>query len=81
MVNFFVNVLKINVDGILSVNEVIALAITVVVFLIIITLLKKPILDFLNRITPGKKKTIFSHRKNQYKTRIGKKIKPNKNKR
>ena len=81
MVNFFVNVLKINVDGILSVNEVIALAITVVMLLIIITLLKKPILDFLNRITPGKKKTIFSHRKNQYKTRIGKKIKPNKNKR
>lgn len=81
MVNFFVNVLKINLDGVLSVNEVIAMAITVVVLLIIITLLKKPILDFLNRITPGKKKTIFSHRKNQYKTRIGKKIKPNKNKR
>lgn len=81
MVNFFVNVLKINIDGVLSVNEVIAMAITVVVLLIIITLLKKPILDFLNRITPGKKKTIFSHRKNQYKTRIGKKIKPNKNKR
>ena len=81
MVNFFVNVLKINLDGVLSVNEVIALAITVVVLLIIITLLKKAILDFLNRINPGKKKTIFSHRKNQYKTRIGKKIKPNKNKR
>lgn len=81
MVNFFVDVLKINLDGVLSVNEVIAMAITVVVLLIIITLLKKPILDFLNRITPGKKKTIFSHRKNQYKTRIGKKIKPNKNKR
>ena len=81
MVNFFVNVLKMNLDGVLSVNEVIAMAITVVVLLIIITLLKKPILDFLNRITPGKKKTIFSHRKNQYKTRIGKKIKPNKNKR
>ena len=81
MVNFFVNVLKINLDGVLSVNEVIAMAIAVVVLLIIITLLKKPILDFLNRITPGKKKTIFSHRKNQYKTRIGKKIKPNKNKR
>ena len=81
MVNFFVNVLKINIDGVLSVNEVIAMAITVVVLLIIITLLKKPILDFLNRVTPGKKKTIFSHRKNQYKTRIGKKIKPNKNKR
>lgn len=81
MVNFFVNVLKINLDGVLSINEVIAMAITVVVLLIIITLLKKPILDFLNRITPGKKKTIFSHRKNQYKTRIGKKIKPNKNKR
>ena len=80
MVDFFKNVLNINFDGILSVNEVIAFAIVLVLIFILVILAKKPIGDFLNRITPGRKKTIFSHRKNQYKNRIGKKSKSSKNK-
>ena len=80
MVGFFKDVLKINFDGILSVNEVIAFAIVLVLILILITLVKKPIGDFINRVTPGRKKTIFSHRKNQYKNSIGKRSKASKNK-
>ena len=81
MKNFFVDVLKFNMDGTISLNEAIAIAIGVIALFIVFYIVKKPILDFINRITPGRKKTIFSHRKNQYKTRIGKKSKaPNKKK-
>ena len=73
--NFFAEVLKIQKDGILSVNEIIAIAIGVVVLLIVLAMLKTPFMDLMNRIIHGRKKTIFRHRKNQYKTRIGKKSK------
>ena len=80
MKKFFVEVLKIEMDGTLSVNEIIAIAIGVVFLLIVLAALKEPVCRFLDRVTPGRKKTIFSHRKNQYKTRIGKKSKGEKHK-
>ena len=80
MKEFIVETLKIDMDGIFNINEAIAIAIAIVVLLLVIVLLKKPIMSFLNRITPGRKKTIFSHRKNQYKTRIGKKPKKDRRK-
>ena len=80
MNEFFVEVLKIEINGTFSVSEIIAIAIGAILVLIILAALKKPIFRFLDRVTPGRKKTIFSHRKNQYKTRIGKKSKGEKHK-
>lgn len=74
------DILKIENDGILSINEAIVFAIICVAILIVAFSLKRPIGNFLNRIIPGRKKTIFSHRKNQYKNRIGKKSKAEKKK-
>lgn len=80
MMEFFVDVLKISKDGVFNVNEAIVIAILVVVLLLVLAVLKGPIANFIDRNAPGRKKTIFSHRKNQYKNRIGKKIKPGKKK-
>lgn len=80
MMEFIVEVLKISKDGIINVNEAIVIAIGVVALLLVLALLKGPIANFIDRNTPGRKKTIFSHRKNQYKNRIGKKIKTGKKK-
>lgn len=78
MTEFIAEVLKINVDGVFSINEAIVIAIAVVALLLVLALLRRPVAKLINRITPGRKKTIFSHRKNQYKNRIGKKSKNNK---
>lgn len=78
MINFLESVLKINVDGVLSVSELILIAIAIVIILIVFALVKDPLSCFIDRITPGRKKTIFRHRKNQYKNRIGKTSKSSK---
>ena len=78
--SFFKEILKIENDGILNINEAIAVAIICVALFMVIYMLKRPISNLLNRILPGRKKTIFSHRKNQYKNRIGKKSKASKKK-
>ena len=78
MTEFIVEVLKIRQDGVFNVNEAIVIAIALVVLLLVLALLKEPIVKLINRYTPGRKKTIFSHRKNQYKNSIGKKSKTDK---
>ena len=78
MTEFIVEVLKIRQDGVFNVNEAIVIAIALVVLLLVLALLKEPIVKLINRYTPGRKKTIFSHRKNQYKNSIGKKSKADK---
>lgn len=81
MLDFIRDVLKISNDGVLNVNELIVIAIAVVVVFLILAALKNPLMKWLDSITPGRKKTIFSHRKNQYKNRIGKRSKTSKKKR
>lgn len=61
-------------DGILHVNEVIAIALVVVALILLIVVLKDLIRTGKNKVQ-RRKKTIFSHRKNRYKDRIGKKNK------
>ena len=71
MKSFFENTLHIAHDGNLHINEVIGIAIlTVLAILLIRDLIKKAA----GRL-PGRRKTIFSHHKNRYKTRIDKKRK------
>ena len=78
MVDFIRDVLKISNDGVLSINELIVIAIGIIALLLLLAVLKKPLMRWIDGITPGRKKTIFSHRKNQYKNRIGKKSKTTK---
>lgn len=78
MIDFIESVLKISVDGVLSVNELILIAIAIVILLIVLVLIKEPLSYFIDSVTPGRKKTIFRHRKNQYKNRIGKTSKSSK---
>lgn len=61
-------------DGYWSSNELIAAAILAVLVLILIMIAAKAIKRLSKRINP-RKDTIFSHRKNKYKNRIGKKNK------
>ena len=78
MTEFIVEILKIIRDGVFNINEAIVIAIALVVLLHVLALLKDPLVKLINRYTPGRKKTIFSHRKNQYKNSIGKKSKADK---
>ena len=78
MTEFIMEVLKISRDGVFNINEAIVIAIIAVVLLLVLVLLKGPIVKLINRYMPGRKKTIFSHRKNQYKNSIGKKSKADK---
>lgn len=80
MAEFITETLKISADGILNFNELVAVIIGIVLVIIVLLLFKNQIANFLNRVTPGRKKTIFSHRKNQYKNRIGKGSKASKKK-
>ena len=57
-------------DGVVHVNEIIAIAIVAVVALIIALL----IMDLIKK-RKNKETTIFRHRKNKYKSRLGKKNK------
>ena len=63
---------KLNIvhDGVVHVNELIAMAIVVIVVLLIILL----VCDKLKK-QKNKEVTIFRHRKNRYKSRLGKKNK------
>lgn len=72
MTEFLESTLNIVSDGELSINEVILMAILVVLLLLVFVIIKGIIKKIYNTYGPGKKKTIFSHRKNQYKTKIAK---------
>jgi hypothetical protein len=70
MKEFLEEKLSIAFDGVLHVNEIIAMAIIVVVILLIILIICDKAKKRRNRET-----TIFRHRKNRYKSRLGKKNK------
>ncbi len=61
-------------DGILHVNEVIAFALVTVIVILLIVVIKDLVRLAENKVQK-RKKTIFSHRRNRYKNRIGKKNK------
>lgn len=62
--------LQIALDGVLHINEVIAIAILVVALLLVILLIRDTVKKRRSRET-----RIFSNRKNRYKSRLGKKNK------
>ena len=62
--------LQIALDGVLHINEVIAIAILVVALLLVILLIRDIVKKRRSRET-----RIFSNRKNRYKSRLGKKNK------
>lgn len=70
MKRFFEERLNIAIDGTLHINEVIALAIVAVFVLLIIFTVRDAVKRRRNRET-----TIFRHRKNRYKSRLGRKNK------
>lgn len=70
MKEFFRDKLNIAFDGALHVNEIIAVAIVAVVVLLIVLIIRDAIKKRRNRET-----IIFRHRKNRYKSRLGKKNK------
>ena len=74
MKSFFENTLHIAHDGNLHINEVIGIAILVIVTVLAILLIRDLIKKAADRL-PGRRKTIFSHHKNRYKTRIDQKRK------
>ncbi len=74
MMNFLEEKFNIVMDGSWNTNEIIAAVIAALVVLLLIWL----VIKLIGRIAAGlnpRKSTIFSHRKNKYKNRIGKKIK------
>ena len=72
--NFLTEKLNIVVDGSWTSAEIIAAAIAAVIVLLLILAIVKIIKGISRRANP-RKDTIFSHRKNKYKNRIGKKVK------
>lgn len=72
MKGFFENSLHIARDGDLHINEVIGIAIIAVVAVIILLLIADSVKKRAGRAA-GRKRTIFSHRPNRYRTRIKKK--------
>lgn len=74
MMKFLEEKFDIVMDGSWNTNEMIAAAITVVIALLVIWLVIKLIGRIIAGLNP-RKSTIFSHRKNKYKNRIGKKVK------
>jgi len=80
MTDFLAQTLNVVKDGILSINEVLFFAIVVVIGLLLLIFIIGQIKKFIYNHGPGRKKTIFSHRKNQYTNRIGKKSKASKKK-
>ena len=74
MKSFFENTLHIAHDGNLHINEVIGIAILVIVTVLAVLLIRDLIKKAADRL-PGRRKTIFSHPKNRYTTRIDKKRK------
>ena len=74
MMKFLEEKFDILVDGSWNTNEMIAAAIAAVVALLIVLFVFKLIVKLICALNP-RKSTIFNHRKNKYKNRIGKKIK------
>ncbi len=74
MKSLFENTLHIAHDGNLHINEVIGIAILVIVTVLAVLLIRDLRKKAAGRL-PGRRKTIFSHHKNRYKTRIDKKRK------
>ena len=74
MSDFFRDTLHIAADGQLHVNEFILAAIVVVAAILLIAVARDVARSVKNKM-PGRKSTIFSHRKNRYKDRINRKKK------
>lgn len=70
MGTFLKDTMHIAADGNLHVNEIILIAIAVVIAMIVVLLIRDAV-----KKSASRQRTIFSHRKNRYKTRIGKKPK------
>ena len=70
MKEFLVQKLNIAADGVMHINELIAIAIVVVVLLLVVLIVADKIKE-----SKSREATIFSHRRNKYKNRIGKKHK------
>lgn len=62
------------IDGSWNTNEIIAAVIAALVVLLVLWLFIKLLGRIIAALNP-RKSTIFSHRKNKYKNRIGKKVK------
>lgn len=71
MIAFLMDKLNIVFDGVLQPHEIIAAVVAVLVVAAIIGLLLFLIRKAVKDVNP-RKSTIFSHRKNKYKSRIGK---------
>lgn len=74
MMNILREKFNIVIDGSWNTNEMIAVAICAVAALLVLWLAAKLVTSIITALNP-RKSTIFSHRKNKYKNRIGKKIK------
>ena len=74
MMNILREKFNIVIDGSWNTNEMIAAAICAVAVLLVLWLAAKLVTSIITALNP-RKSTIFSHRKNKYKNRIGKKIK------
>ena len=74
MMNILCEKFNIVIDGSWNTNEIIAAAICAVAALLVLWLVVKIAGDIIVALNP-RKSTIFSHRKNKYKDRIGKKVK------
>ena len=71
MITFLVEKLNIVFDGVLQPHEIIAAIAAILVVAVVIGLLIALIMKTIRDVNP-RKSTIFSHRKNKYKSRIGK---------
>ncbi len=71
MVETFMQKLNIVIDGVWQTNEIIAAIVAALVVVLIILLVIFVITRIVQSANP-RKSTIFSHRKNRYKSRLGK---------
>ena len=71
MITFLMEKLNIVFDGVLQPHEIIAAIAAILVVAVVIGLLIALIMKTIRDVNP-RKSTIFSHRKNRYKSRIGK---------
>ena len=71
MITFLMEKLNIVFDGVLQPHEIIAAIAAILVVAVVIGLLIALIMKTIRDVNP-RKSTIFSHRKNKYKSRIGK---------
>ena len=71
MVETFMEKLNIVIDGVWQTNEIIAAVVAALVVALVILLLTFIITRIVQSANP-RKSTIFSHRKNKYKSRLGK---------